>query len=191
MHKKRRFIAVVNLKFIVRLYGLLVLCIAQSYINAQHNYVLLEDDSYQFSVFTPEHMILNYDTFRLDHDIYYTVYQGSQVDESDTLYFRIDLWENPQESLDSSMVAARTMLDSTLVLIADRLQGNPEYAEHMYRNGWPAVLVRYRLGVHNRSAKVLLVRRLHRYYLLTVVASPKSLLRQSVNRFLHSFKLFE
>jgi len=163
----------------------------QRYAIAQEKYTVLEDDDYNFSVMTPAEMTLTFDTLRLDERVFYVVYAGSYINEKDTLYYRIDVWENPFEVSDSTIHHANVMLDSTLTSVQERLRGTELYSESFARNTWPGRLVRYDLETKNRQAKILLVRRLNRYYLLTVISSPTSLLNKSVNRFLHSFKLYE
>lgn len=153
--------------------------------------MILEDDVYGFSIMTPAEMSLSLDTLMLEDEVFYVFYAGSYVDEQDTIYYRIDVWENPMEKHDSMMTSADEMLDSTLLAVKDRLNGSPLYEESLSRNGWPGRLVRYDLGEIRRQSKVLLIRRLNRYYLLTVVASPDSIRHKGVNRFIHSFKLYE
>ena len=159
---------------------------------AQQDHNLLEDDEFNFSVVTQAVMELKLDTLHTTQDIPYRTYDGSLVNEKDTLYFRIDLWENPEEhNFEGPISDVEAMLDSTLISVESRLKGSLLYLEVIERNGWPARLARYDLGGIRRQAKVLLVRRQSRYYLLTVVSSPNSQHHKSINRFIHTFKIFE
>lgn len=163
-----------------------------AHINAQGNKVVLEDDEYNFSLITQAVMTLKLDTVKGETEVPYRVYDGSLVDDQDTLYYRVDLWENPGEiGIDSSIVFAESMLDTTLTQVEGMLRGKRIYVESTFRNGWPARLARFDVPSIQRMAKVLLVRRFGRYYLLTVVSSPGSQHHTSVNRFIHSFRLYE
>ena len=170
----------------------MVLCllVGQSFAKAQGDLVVLEDDEYNFSVVTQAIMSMKPDTLKTSVDVPYRVYDGSVVNEKDTMYFRIDIWENPLEAqLDS--IADEQLLDSTLVQLQDRLNGKMLYVQSMSRNGWPGRLARYDIPLIKRQAKVLLVKRKERYYVLTVVVNHHALHNKKVNRFIHSFKIYE
>jgi hypothetical protein len=185
-----RFNTMLDRTFIVRYFLILIISLGVGeYIFGQSSYTLLEDDEYKFSVLTNAVMTLKFDTLKLEKQVRYIVYSGSYVTEKDTMYYRIDVWENPMEvgHGDIDMM----MLDSTLVQLGQRLGGHLIYAESTLRHQWPARLARFDLDHIGRQAKVLLVKKQQRYYLLTVVMSPTSQHHKDVNRFLHSFKIYD
>ena len=161
------------------------------YTYGQEKFQILEDDEYNFSIMTPSAMTLDVDTLELDAGVRYLVYSGSYVTEQDTMYLRIDLWNTDNDHVGMPLQDERIVLDSTIEAVSHRLRGELLFKENIRRNGWPAILARYRLDYINRAAKVLVIKRRHRFYLLTVVASPHSIQHKWVNRFLHSLQLEE
>ena len=82
-------------RFTIFILVVMFCCVGQSYTIAQEKYIILEDDQYNFSVMTLAEMTMYQDTLPLDAGVQYTFYQGSYITEQDTIYFRIDVWENP------------------------------------------------------------------------------------------------
>lgn len=175
------------MRVFVNMIILLCLCVGQRYGIAQDGPVVLEDDIYNCSLLPTATMTMQSDSIN-DGMAPYIVYSGTTINEKDTMYYRLDLWENP--SADSSMDFAQSMLDSTLIMVGERLGGTLLYDERIERNGWPARLARYEFDHLRRRAKVLLVWRNNRYYLLTVLCAPNSFHHDDVNRFLHSLQVY-
>lgn len=149
--------------------------------------MVLEDEIYQCSLLPSATMSMQLDSID-DQSAPYIVYSGSTINAIDTMYFRLDLWENP--SADSSIPFAETMLDSTLLMVGERLQGEKIYEKEVKRNGWPGRLARFDIEGLNRKAKVLIIWRNNRYYLLTVLCAPTSIQHDEVNRFIHSLQIY-
>ena len=156
---------------------------------AQTPQTVVNDDHYGFTLISPHPMYVTIDSLDDEHRTRYQVYSSSYLTSTDTIYYRIDTWDQPIESSFNLSHDSLNMLHETLFMVEDRLNGSLIYSEEMSRNGWPSLLARYQLP-SSKNAKVLLIQKEATYYLLTVISNASSGSHDSINRFLHSFRFY-